>query len=117
MGDGFQVDPRELRGYSGMLERVAGQFTAVEGHARAKGGDTAGFTGLLQLLVPAVSGVVDLYGDTLTFANRKITEVKKSLDEAAKAYEDSDRAGTIGINGAGRGLDSVHAPTVRGGAR
>ncbi|MBM7774295.1 hypothetical protein JOD54_004499 [Actinokineospora baliensis] len=117
MGDGFKVDPRELQGYSGMLERVAGQFTAIEGHARGKGGDTAGFTGLLQVLVPAVTGVVDLYGDTLTYANRKITEVKKSLDEAAKAYQDSDKAAATRLQSAGRGLESVHAPTVRGGAR
>ncbi|WP_026316089.1 type VII secretion target [Actinokineospora enzanensis] len=117
MAEGFHVDPRELQGYAGMLDRVAGQFTAVDGHARSKGGDTSGFTGLLQLLVPAVTGVVNLYGDTLKTANRKITEVKTSLDEAATAYQDSDLAGKSGLDTAGRGLDDVRTPTIRGGAR
>lgn len=72
--DGFQVEPEELRGYSSMLERTAGHFASIERHARDKGGDTSGFTGLLALLVPVVDGVVGLYSETLQFANRKMSE-------------------------------------------
>ena len=105
MADGqFHVEPQELRGYSSMLERTAGQFTSIERHAREKGGDTSGFTGLLALLVPIVNGVVGLYAETLQFANRKITEVKDGLDQTAASYEGHDQAGAANITSAGAGL-------------
>lgn len=104
MGDGFHVEPDELRWYSSMLERVAGQFASIEQHAQTKGGDTSGFTGLLALLVPVVDGVVDLYGETLKFANRKITDVRTELDKAAGDYEGRDQDGATRVTAAGAGL-------------
>jgi hypothetical protein len=105
MGDGFQVEPEELRGYGTMLERAAGHFTSIEQHARDKGGDTSGFTGLLALLVPVVDGVVGLYAETLQFANRKMLEVKTTLDGTADSYEqqDEDRADALTTTGEGLG--------------
>lgn len=103
MGD-FHVEPAELRGYGGMLERVAGQFSSIEQHAHSKGGDTSGFTGLLALLVPVVDGVVNLYGETLQFANRKITDVRSELDKAAGDYEARDDEGATRVTSAGAGL-------------
>lgn len=103
-GGGFHVEPEELRGYSGMLERTAGHFQSIEQHARNKGGDTSGFTGLLELLVPVVDGVVGLYAETLQFANRKITEVKGSLDKTIESYESHDQAGGAAITSAGAGV-------------
>jgi hypothetical protein len=100
-GAGFHVEPEELRGYSGMLERTAGHFTSIEQHARDKGGDTSGFTGLLALLVPVVDGVVGLYAETLQFANRKITEVKTGLDKTAAGYEQQDQANATALTSAG----------------
>lgn len=107
--DGFLVEPAELRGYGSMLERVAGQFTTIERHAKDKGGDTSGFTGLLALLVPVVNGVVGLYADALQSANRKIGEVKTNLDQAAAGYEQQDQASAGTVTSAGAGL--------RGGSR
>lgn len=104
VGDGFYVEPTELRGYSSMLERVAGQFSSIEQHARTKGGDTSGFTGLLALLVPAVDGVVDLYAQTLQFANQKITEVRDGLDGSTTTYEQRDATGASTVAAAGAGL-------------
>jgi hypothetical protein len=103
-GGGFHVEPEELRGYSSMLERTAGHFSSIERHARDKGGDTSGFTGLLELLVPVVDGVVGLYAETLQFANRKITEVKGSLDKTTESYEAHDQAGATSVTSAGAGL-------------
>jgi hypothetical protein len=103
MGD-FHVEPTELRGYSSMLERVAGQFSSIEQHAQTKGGDTSGFTGLLALLVPVVDGVVDLYGQTLKFANQKMSDVKTELDKAAGDYEAHDQDGASKVTAAGAGL-------------
>ena len=104
MAGQFHVEPQELRGYSSMLERTAGHFTSIERHAREKGGDTSGFTGLLALLVPVVNGVVGLYAETLQFANRKMTEVKEGLDKTADGYQQHDQAGTTNITAAGAGL-------------
>ena len=103
-GSGFHVEPEELRGYSGMLERTAGQFSSIEQHARNKGGDTSGFTGLLELLVPVVDGVVNLYAETLQFANRKMTELKDTLDKTAQSYEGHDQAGADRVTSAGAGV-------------
>ncbi len=87
-----------------MLERTAGHFASIEQHARSKGGDTSGFTGLLELLVPVVEGVVNLYAETLQFANRKITEVKGSLDKTAESYEGHDQANAARVTSAGAGI-------------
>lgn len=95
MGEQFKVEPEHLRGYAGLVERNAGHFTTIEGHAREKGGDTSGFTGLLSLLVPVADGVVNLYGETLQFANSKLTAVQGALEGAAEAYE---RAETLNVN-------------------
>lgn len=103
-GAGFHVEPDELRGYSSMLDRTAGHFTSIEQHARDKGGDTSGFTGLLALLVPVVDGVVGLYAETLQFANRKMTEVKSALDKTIDGYENQDQAGATTVTTAGAGL-------------
>jgi hypothetical protein len=100
-GAGFHVEPEELRGYSSMLERTAGQFTSIERHARDKGGDTSGFTGLLALLVPVVDGVVGLYAETLQYANRKITEVRDGLDKTTSGYEQQDQTGATRVTSAG----------------
>lgn len=115
-GGGFGVVPEELRGYSGMLERVAGQFQQVEAHARDKGGDTSGFTGLLALLVPIVDGVVSLYAETLQFANEKITEVQGNLDKTAAGYEAMETAGQDAFKKAGEDLASACKVTVGGAA-
>jgi hypothetical protein len=104
MDGGFHVEPDELRGYSGMLERTAGHFSSIEQHARNKGGDTSGFTGLLELLVPVVEGVVNLYAETLQFANRKMTEVKGALDKTIEGYESHDQANATAITSTGSGL-------------
>jgi hypothetical protein len=103
-GGDFHVEPQELRGYSSMLERTAAHFTGIERHAREKGGDTSGFTGLLALLVPIVDGIVGLYADTLQQANRKITEVRDGLERTAASYEQHDQAGATTITSAGAGL-------------
>ena len=100
-GAGFHVEPDELHGYSAMLERTAGHFTSIERHARDKGGDTSGFTGLLALLVPVVDGVVGLYAETLQFANRKITEVTTGLDKTADGYQQQDDANAAAVTSAG----------------
>jgi hypothetical protein len=104
MDGGFHVEPDELRGYSSMLERTAGHFSSIERHARDKGGDTSGFTGLLELLVPVVDGIVGLYAETLQFANRKMTEVKSGLDKTIESYEGHDQAGATSVTSAGAGL-------------
>ena len=114
-GDGFHAEPDELRGYSQMLDRTAQQFTAIEGHARDKGGDTSGFTGLLMVLAPVVEGVVGLYAQTLQYANRKMQDVRTNLDGAAKEYDERDRTAAGTLTTSSVGLDSVHIPTVRGG--
>jgi Excreted virulence factor EspC, type VII ESX diderm len=115
-GDGFHVEPEELRGYSSLLERTAGHFTSIEQHARDKGGDTSGFTGLLMLLVPVVDGIVGLYAQTLQFANTKITDVRDNLTGAADDYAAQDQAGATAVTSSGAGLDRVVIPAVRGGA-
>lgn len=87
-----------------MLERTAGHFTSIERHARDKGGDTSGFTGLLALLIPVVDGVVGLYAETLQFANRKMTEVKTNLDKTIDGYEQQDQSGATRVTTSGAGL-------------
>lgn len=110
------MDPEELRGYSAMLERVAGQFQQIEAHARDKGGDTSGFTGLLSLLVPIVDGVVGLYAETLQFAHTKIGEVKTNLDNTAAGYEAMEDAGSQAFRKVAADLDSTRKVRVGGGA-
>ncbi|MBK1786881.1 type VII secretion target [Prauserella cavernicola] len=113
-GGGHQVEAAELRGYAGLLDRQAQHFTAIEQHARDKGGDTSGYTGLLALLVPVVNGVVSLYGETLQFANGKMTEVRENLDTAADQYEARDADSRSQMDRLGGNLDGVSQPQVGG---
>ncbi|MEU6642422.1 type VII secretion target [Saccharomonospora sp. NPDC046836] len=114
MAGGHEVEPAELRGYAGLLERQGQHFSAIEQHARDKGGDTSGFTGLLAILVPVVNGVVGLYASTLQFAQGKITEVKQNLETAAEQYEARDEASRAEMDRLGSAVDAVSQPTVGG---
>jgi hypothetical protein len=116
-GDSFYVEPDELRGYSGMLERTAGHFTTIEQHARDKGGDTSGFTGLLMLLAPVVDGIVGLYAQTLEYANRKMLDVKDNLDGAASEYAERDETNAGRLTSSAVGMDGLDIPVVGGGER
>jgi excreted virulence factor EspC (type VII ESX diderm) len=87
---GFHVEPEELRGYSGQLDRAVNHFSAIKQHASTKGADTSGFTGLLSLLVPIVDGVVNLYTDALQSGHDKLAKVKTNLDAAVTEYEKHD---------------------------
>lgn len=112
---GFEVKPEELRGYSGMLERQTQQFGTIKQYATEKGGDTSGFTGLLELLVPIVDGVVGLYTDALQSATDKLGKVNENLGKAAENYDKRE-------TGTGDKLKSLHsnadsaknAPTLGG---
>lgn len=55
---GHRVETAELRGCSELLAQQARRFGEIERHATEKGGDTTGYTGLLELLAPVVTGVV-----------------------------------------------------------
>ncbi|MCP2260887.1 Protein of unknown function (DUF2580) [Streptoalloteichus tenebrarius] len=93
MAEQFRVVPDELRGYSELLKRNAEHFLAIRDYGEQKGGDTSGFTGVLSLLQPAVTGVAELFGRTLEFANERLTKVAVSLEGAAGGYERADRSG------------------------
>lgn len=87
MGEQFSVEPAELRGYSELLSRNAQHFLTIKEHAVTKGGDTSGFTGLLSLLQPVVTGIASLYGETLDFANRMMVREAEGLTKAADMYD------------------------------
>lgn len=98
MDEAFRVVPDELRGYSQLLSRQAEHFLAIREHAVLKGGDTAGFTGLLSLLDPVVTGVARLYGETLEVASQKMTQDAEALHKSANAYEKADEIGVCLID-------------------
>ncbi|WP_416234340.1 hypothetical protein [Lentzea sp. NEAU-D7] len=101
MGEKFHVEPDELRGCSGLLERQAEHFLTIREHAILKGGDTSGFTGLLSLLDPVVTGVAQLYGETLDAAGKKMAMDAVALVKSADAYEKADEIGVCLIDTAG----------------
>lgn len=116
MGE-FKVEPAELVGYSELMTRQAQHFTTIKDHAVTKGGDTAGFTGLLTLLHPVVTGIANLYGETLDFANRVMTKDADSLVQASQAYERADLTNGESLTLIEQGLNTLPGVTVSGGAR
>lgn len=118
MGEQFRVEPPELRGYAGLLTRNAQHFATIKEHAISKGGDTSGFTGLLSLLQPIVTGVASLYGETLDFANQMMVKEAESLTKAADMYEKNEEM-VMGL--VDRLLSQLHsvaeAPSLGGGGR
>ncbi|MFD1145815.1 hypothetical protein [Saccharothrix hoggarensis] len=116
MGEQFKVEPPELRGYSELLTRNAQHFLTIKEHAISKGGDTSGFTGLLSLLQPIVTGVASLYGETLDFANEMMTKEADGLNKAADMYEKSEEMAMSLLD---RVLAQLHtvaeAPSLGGG--
>ncbi|MCP2164912.1 hypothetical protein [Goodfellowiella coeruleoviolacea] len=117
MTERFHVVPAELRGYGELLDRNAQHFLTIKDHAISKGGDTAGFTGLLSLLVPVVTGVAELYGETLDFANSKMVKEAQALNKTADTYEKVDALGRQGLEGVATKLDAAAAAPKTGGAR
>lgn len=116
MGE-FRVEPGELVGYSELMRRNAQHFLTIKDHAVSKGGDTAGFTGLLTLLHPVVTGIANLYGETLDYANRVMTKDADSLVEAAEAYQRVDTRNGERLNLIEQGLNTLPGVTVAGGGR
>lgn len=116
MGEQFRVEPPELRGYSELLTRNAQHFMTIKEHAVTKGGDTSGFTGLLSLLQPIVTGVASLYGETLDFANQMMVKEAESLSQAADMYEKGEEQVMNLIDRVLAQLHSVaEAPSLGGG--
>ncbi|KMS85998.1 hypothetical protein [Prauserella rugosa] len=115
-GGGHEVEPGEIRGYRDLAERQAQHFKTIAAHAREKGGDTSGYTGLLALLAPAVTGVVELYGETLKFASKKMDEVGAKLEDTAKRYETNEQESQSEILTIGNKVDSATPPPTPGGA-
>jgi hypothetical protein len=116
MGEQFTVEPPELRGYSELLTRNAQHFMTIKEHAVTKGGDTSGFTGLLSLLQPIVTGVASLYGETLDFANQMMVKEAESLNQAADMYEKGEQQVMTLIDKVLAQLHTVaEAPSLGGG--
>jgi hypothetical protein len=116
MGEKFKVVPDELRGYSELLDRNAQHFLTIKDHATTKGGDTSGFTGLLTLLHPVVTGVANLFGETLDFANNMMTKEADALRKAAEHYEKADQGVEKVFWQCGNGLDAASPVPQFGGA-
>ncbi|PSL55161.1 hypothetical protein B0I31_105118 [Saccharothrix carnea] len=116
MGEQFTVEPPELRGYGELLARNAQHFMTIKEHAISKGGDTSGFTGLLSLLQPIVTGVASLYGETLDFANQMMVKEAESLNKAADMYEKNEEMVMSVLDRVLAQLHSVaEAPSLGGG--
>ncbi|ACU95943.1 type VII secretion target [Saccharomonospora viridis] len=111
-GGGHHVEPAELRGCAELLGQQADHLAAIGRHATEKGGDTSGYTGLLALLAPVVTGVVGLYADTLDFASGKMGEVRDNLLNAADEYEARDEASRAEMDRLGNLVDGVGDVTV-----
>lgn len=115
MSEQFHVVPEELRGYSELLDRNAQHFLTIKDHAISKGGDTSGFTGLLTLLHPVVTGVASLYGETLDFANKMMLKDSDALKKTAETYEKAENIGLKLMDGAQNRLSGANkAPTLGG---
>ncbi|MGX7824272.1 hypothetical protein ACTG9Q_04200 [Actinokineospora sp. 24-640] len=99
------------------MTRNAQHFLTIKDHAVSKGGDTAGFTGLLTLLHPVVTGVANLYGETLDFAHRVMAKDADSLVQAAEAYARTDTGNGERLGLIEQGMNTLPGVTVAGGAR
>ncbi|OLT41251.1 hypothetical protein BJF85_24315 [Saccharomonospora sp. CUA-673] len=113
-GGGHEVQTGELRGYRGLIDRQAEHFTTINDHAQQHGADTSGYTGLLALLAPAVTGVAALYGETLNLANRKMLELGEKLEDAATKYDTNEQETQSGIAAIGSSLEATDTPTIGG---
>ncbi|GLZ33223.1 hypothetical protein Lesp02_54110 [Lentzea sp. NBRC 105346] len=117
MGEQFKVVPEELRGYGELLDRNAQHFLTIKEHAVSKGGDTSGFTGLLTLLHPVVTGVANLFGETLDFGNKMMLKEADALRKAAEHYEAIDGVVERWLGTCGTALESAGEAPKFGGAR
>lgn len=116
MDEAFRVVPDELRGYSELLGRNAEHLMGVRHHAIFKGGDTAGFTGVLSLLDPVVSGVAGWYGDALELASQMMAKDAEALAKSANAYEKADEIGVCLMDNVSNDLSDL-LPSWLGGSK
>ncbi|ASO18140.1 hypothetical protein FHR81_002536 [Actinoalloteichus hoggarensis] len=92
MSDDFEVDPEELRGYTGLTDATAGHFDEIGAYARDKGADTSGFTGLFVILQPLVGAIGSLYQGCMEDASAKMRNLSAALNDTAADYESVDRS-------------------------
>lgn len=115
MTSGHEVQTGELRGYANLTALQAANLKAIGRHAREKGGDTSGYTGLLALLAPVVTGVVEMYGETLEFAHGKMNELTEKVAGAADRYENNEAEQHAEIQALGSKIDTVDTNVRSGG--
>jgi hypothetical protein len=87
----FSVEPAELRAFAQYMRTLAGQFDAIKSFVDSEGCNTAGFTGLLAILQPAVDGVGSIYGATLDFGRDRLNGSADGLEATAASYESTDQ--------------------------
>ncbi|APU12574.1 MULTISPECIES: type VII secretion target [Actinoalloteichus] len=87
MSDDFEVEPEELRGYTGLTDATAGHFTEIGAYAANKGADTSGFTGLFVILQPLVIAIGSLYEGCMEDASAKMRNLSAALNDTASDYE------------------------------
>jgi hypothetical protein len=64
-----------------------GDFDAIAHYARDQGAHTAGFTGMLTVLAPAVAGVGNLFAETLAIGKDRLGATADGLNHSAATYE------------------------------
>jgi len=93
----FEVEPDELAGYAEYMRTVAGAFDQIDRYSHDEGCETAGFTGLLTILQPAVGWVGDLYGTGLAFGRDRLHGSADGLEVAADDYAATDAANATSL--------------------
>lgn len=99
MGEGFHVVPDELRRYAEYIRGMVGDLEEIDRYAGDQGGNTAGFTGMLAVLQPAVHGVGILFSETLNIGKDRLGATAEGLHDSAACYEAVDRNAAADADG------------------
>lgn len=85
-----RVKPLELHYFAYYMTEAAREFNIIGYYVTQYGCDTTGFTGLLSILQPPVTGVGDRYSDVLQVGRDRLEGAAEGLHKVADNYEKTD---------------------------
>lgn len=96
MGE-FETTPEYLYGYAEYMRGLADTFAPIGQFVATNGCGIEGFTGVLEVLHPAVTAVSGFYVENLQLGEERLRGSAEGLDLTADEYEatDSDNAASI----------------------
>lgn len=82
-------DTQELRDYAEYMKgQCVDDFDKIKKYCKQQGCNKSGFTGLFEIVAPAMDGLNAAFEELVKFGNQRLRSGAGGLEATAKAYDD-----------------------------